>query len=667
MTDPKNEVLFCEYCKTCKHKLCDCDDEPCCDCLAAPVNYYSHKPVLWEGVDTLFNKPVERRNYEAERAVREAIYLNAKDIAEAIDKQGTIASKVHMRDLISCAVSCIGKSCMPPPIYTYGEMENLLTMIVSGVFKSDAKVITRDMLKGYTGYTSVDIPNAEKIGDGAFINNARLTFDHLETVKKIGDCAFSDRTSLNNYSWAFLNVEYIGYEAFAGSSVSTPTNRDGQTTLDLDKLEYLGPGAFADCNRLRQVRAGKLGIIPANAFMGCGYLQGAWFNAATFINSRAFASCVSLRDVSFNSVEHIGDNAFRGCTSLQTIDFADVDVISSYAFQGCYSLTEVSISKAHTIQSFAFDGCYNLTFIDLSGVSSVTELQSWALPDPSDLSSDLKIIVPGELYYAFRGSYNWRKYRQFLVPVEDSPMVHLSCTRGGTIKNSFGTAYPDQPVDTVWYVPPSTPINIEHTISPDSGYDILSVYDNDVECTNALASSEYNIMMYAVDSIDGASYGFALDSSGWYVSQNKGVDDSVAICRVNLNLLEATSISFTVINYAESNCDYGVVGKVDTSLSPTSVTDNKANYYWSGASNNSSATRSFSISVPAGEHFIDIKFRKDRSLSEFNDAFKFKITNTNKIVDTKRKYIYNLENLNEYHDIYVQFVKKSSEETEVPV
>lgn len=84
MIDPKNEILFCEYCKTCKHKLCDCEDEPCCDCLATPVNYYSHKPVLWEGVDTLFNKPVERRNHEVERAVKEAVYLNAKDTAESI-------------------------------------------------------------------------------------------------------------------------------------------------------------------------------------------------------------------------------------------------------------------------------------------------------------------------------------------------------------------------------------------------------------------------------------------------------------------------------------------------------------------------------------------------------------------------------------------------------
>lgn len=53
MEEIYKEVYFSEFCKTCKY---DKDDEndinsPCYDCLAEPVNLYSHKPVKWEGKD----------------------------------------------------------------------------------------------------------------------------------------------------------------------------------------------------------------------------------------------------------------------------------------------------------------------------------------------------------------------------------------------------------------------------------------------------------------------------------------------------------------------------------------------------------------------------------------------------------------------------------------
>lgn len=49
MLDKNNEVLFGEYCKTCKYERYSETDSPCAECLAEPVNLYSHKPVKWEG------------------------------------------------------------------------------------------------------------------------------------------------------------------------------------------------------------------------------------------------------------------------------------------------------------------------------------------------------------------------------------------------------------------------------------------------------------------------------------------------------------------------------------------------------------------------------------------------------------------------------------------
>lgn len=45
------EVYFSKYCSKCKHKDAAETDAPCSECLAEPVNLYSHKPVCFEASD----------------------------------------------------------------------------------------------------------------------------------------------------------------------------------------------------------------------------------------------------------------------------------------------------------------------------------------------------------------------------------------------------------------------------------------------------------------------------------------------------------------------------------------------------------------------------------------------------------------------------------------
>lgn len=42
------EVDFHTYCKTCKYKDVDIDDDPCNECLEYPINFHSYKPVKYE-------------------------------------------------------------------------------------------------------------------------------------------------------------------------------------------------------------------------------------------------------------------------------------------------------------------------------------------------------------------------------------------------------------------------------------------------------------------------------------------------------------------------------------------------------------------------------------------------------------------------------------------
>ena len=44
-------VHFNEYCDKCEYRDLSERDDPCFDCLAEPVNVYSHRPTEWKARD----------------------------------------------------------------------------------------------------------------------------------------------------------------------------------------------------------------------------------------------------------------------------------------------------------------------------------------------------------------------------------------------------------------------------------------------------------------------------------------------------------------------------------------------------------------------------------------------------------------------------------------
>lgn len=128
---------------------------------------------------------------------------------------------------------------------------------------------------------------------------------------------------------------------------------------------------------------------------------------------------------------------------------------------------------------------------------------------------------------------------------------------------------------------------------------------------------------WAVEAISGASYGFELNSNGYYESKNKGVDNSYAICRVKLNLSTKARVIFNCINYAESNYDYGLLGNVDTALTLSASADSNVAKSFKGSSQ--SDVQTFAYSIEEGEHFIDVKYRKDGSVNNNNDTLQFTV------------------------------------------
>jgi len=111
------------------------------------------------------------------------------------------------------------------------------------------------------------------------------------------------------------------------------------------------------------------------------------------------------------------------------------------------------------------------------------------------------------------------------------------------------------------------------------------------------------------------------------VSTNNGVNKSASVARLNMDFESDCIVTIQYINYAEANYDYGMFGKLDTEVATDGLTassnssspsDSTSNYQLAMASNSSSA-QTISYTVPAGEHFIDIKYGKDDATASNND------------------------------------------------
>ena len=129
----------------------------------------------------------------------------------------------------------------------------------------------------------------------------------------------------------------------------------------------------------------------------------------------------------------------------------------------------------------------------------------------------------------------------------------------------------------------------------------------------------------SVEAINGVQYGFTLNASDYYESNNKGIDYSYALCKVNIIGDGASRMYVDCINYAESNYDYGILSTLDKTLTKDYNAD-ATNVFKSfkGAQSASIQTVDYGV-IPEGEHYIYIKFIKDSSQHHNNDTLQFKV------------------------------------------
>lgn len=135
---------------------------------------------------------------------------------------------------------------------------------------------------------------------------------------------------------------------------------------------------------------------------------------------------------------------------------------------------------------------------------------------------------------------------------------------------------------------------------------------------------------YVVATASGATYGFELNSDGYYESTNAGVNSSASVSVVTVTVKSSGyTMYIDCINYAEPNYDFGIISNIGSTLGTTYTADTSTTAVKQSFKESSYHTDSVqSISygeLEVGTHTFYVKYRKDSSQHHNKDSFQFTV------------------------------------------
>lgn len=233
----------------------------------------------------------------------------------------------------------------------------------------------------------------------------------------------------------------------------------------------------------------------------------------------------------------------------------------------------------------------------------------------------------------------------FIPPAEQAGVTYYSITTSSvnaTTTPESGTARVTQGSNYSINIYPTDPV-------------LTAATDNGTNIRSQLAEHTYSHTYTVTNTASGANYGFNLNNStGYYTSTNAGQGNSAAVCRVNFTFDTAAAVTISYINYAQAQNDYGIFGNIDTALATTYTADTNAFYRCNTSNDNTSAVKTLTYNIPAGSHFVDIKYRKNNQTNQNNDNLQWKISSITPTGATAW-YTYNLTNISEKHSLMFIF------------
>lgn len=376
--------------------------------------------------------------------------------------------------------------------------------------------------------------------------------------------------------------------------------------------------------------------ITASNNQGTGYVTGANKTATATVTLTTSGATATMSDGS-KSVSKSVTTASRADTTMSTTanDTADTLTITASNNQGTGYVTGANKTASTTVTLTTSGATATMSDGSKSVSKSVTTANR-ASTTISTTANDTNDTL------TFTASNN--QATGYVTGSNQTATKTVTLTASGTsVTASDGTYSVSKSIST--QSKQVTPTASGTTVKPDSGYGALSQVTINGD-SNLIASNIKNgtsifgvtgnfkgngiildpqpAYTYTVSSVSGVTYGFSKNSSGYWQSGNKGIASSYALCRVNFTVNSTCNITFSVINYAENNYDYGIFGYLDTALAKSASADSSSYKSYKSEHSSSAVTLTYN-NISAGSHFIDVKFIKDSSQNTGNDTLQFKV------------------------------------------
>ena len=433
---------------------------------------------------------------------------------------------------------------------------------------------------------------------------------------------------------------------------NTASNQDLIYSNSVRKIELgnnittIGDNTFRACYNLSSITLpNSITAIGDHAFTNCSLSSITLPDSVTTIGSYAFYYNCSLSSITLpNSITTIGSYAFYNNSGLSSITLPNsVTTIGDYAFNYCYNLSSITLPNSiTTIGDHAFSNCCNVRYYDFSTFTTIPKLGGTNVFSSIfyNANANTKIRVPLSLYKTWIKSEHWSDYSDYITYVGTPYWVNISSNDGGAVT----------PTGQVLAAPAD---NISLKIVPDDTHTLSDITLDGASVKDDTVYYDFSGQSYSVSAVDGATYGFALNSDGYYESNNQGVNSSAALCKIVFNLSAEKQVTIDAITYGEDKYDYGLFGAVDQVLDTTSTVD--SGIFWNGKGKSSADPYQVTYTIPAGEHFVYAKYIKDSSSNQNKDSLQFKVN-----LETKSYYTYDINNVQSDHTVVVTFGKAPS-------
>ena len=350
----------------------------------------------------------------------------------------------------------------------------------------------------------------------------------------------------------------------------------------------------------------------------------------------------------FKGLTRIRDSAFKDCRALRSVEIPEgIREIGRSAFSSCSNIRMDVLTLPSTLKildAYAFTTMYLVGAFKILNKDSVIDnvdsnqhfTEGQTIYVPSNLYEDyqnhsywgkgqdnLNLVPYGEWAFdpKISGSLLFNQSKSFSIELNEfqaTPTFSITSSDENIITISNAVVNDDNTAITfdvnAWATEGNATINISI-----QGQVVSLNYTGNFTVYETIPESTYEVV-----AVENASYGFELNDNGYYESKNKGISSSYAICQVNISNAIGRKLYFDCINSGESNYDFGILSKVNTSLSLSNNEDN-GSYFKSFKGQSSTDIKTVEYTDAIDNCFIQVKFIKDSSGDQGNDTLQFKV------------------------------------------